>query len=556
MKHRVFAATLAAWLPVFLSGATHSVKVNADGSFSPRVITIASGDTVEWTLSGPGDSIVPLNWDGVSAGFCSAVRPYSADDPNEFTGPMPLAVPGIFTLSPLDVSFVTEPARSVCASGQPPVTVVGAEMLCRNPTLIGATMDSTWQDPGLTGVFIRLLWKDIQTAPGTADASFDFTILDREIDKAVRNGKVYSLGIKAGDDGTPAWLFDHGVTALQLQDSASDDAAACGSRMTLGNPTEITYQDHYFALLRKVAAHLKSRADRYRTLAYIKPSGANLFTHENRLPKRCTAGCICNTQVFAQHGYTPAGLYAFYQAQTSLLASEFPGKTMNYALIQEGFPRVSNSGAYEKSDGSSSGGALPGGTEQTQTIINNGQAAHGLLFSVAHNGLTTKKADNCLSNINAPGCPNKWVLQEGLEGQVTGWQTNNGEKVANPADTDSALLNAWTNSQGIYVELYEERFWEAVRQPNGIIDPHGSGSTMVQWDHAFHSRRTTLFPTLPEPFPSVYRHTFTRTLPSAGNQTFYYIHGAKCGTGNAVPAAVVILPPGQSPSTRRRAIRH
>ena len=88
--------------------------------------------------------------------------------------------------------------------------------------------------------------------------------------------------------------------------------------MTLGNPTEIAYQNRYFDLLRKVAAHIKSRADWYRALAYIKPSGANLFTHENRLPKRCTPGCICNTQLFAQHGYTPAGLYAFYQAQTAL----------------------------------------------------------------------------------------------------------------------------------------------------------------------------------------------------------------------------------------------
>ncbi|HKO55081.1 MAG TPA: hypothetical protein VJ276_04335, partial [Thermoanaerobaculia bacterium] len=388
------------------------------------------------------------------------------------------------------------------------------------------------------------------------DSSFDFTTLDREVDKAVKNGKVYSLGIKAGDDGTPAWLFTNGVTALQLQDSGSDDDAGCGSRMTLGSPTDVAYQNHYFALLRKVASHLKSRADWYRALAYIKPSGANLFSHENRLPKRCASGCVCNTQVFAEHGYTPAGLYAFYQAQTSLFVSEFPEKTMSYALIQEGFPRVSNSGAYETTSGNSSGGALPGGTEQTQTIINNGQAAHGLLFAVSHNGLTTKKADNCLANINAPGCPNKFVLQEGLEGQVTGWQTNNAEKVSNPADVDSALLNALANSQGVYVELYEERFWEAVRQPGGILDPAGSGRTMSQWAAEFQNRRRTLFPSIPDPFPTTYRHTFTRTLPdAAGNQTFHYVHGSKCGA-SASPAAIVVLPAGGTAPIRRRAARH
>jgi len=323
-------------------------------------------------------------------------------------------------------------------------------------------MNATWQDPCLTGVFIRLLWSELQKAPGTADSSFDFMVLDREMNQAVKNGKVFSLSIKAGDDGTPLWLFTKGVTALSLQDSGSDgEAAACGSKMTLGNPTEIAYQNRYFDLLRKIAAHIKSRADWYRALAYIKPGGANLFSHENRLPKRCDAGCICNTQVFAQNGYTPSGLYGFYQAQTALLAAEFPNKTMNYALIQDGFPRVNDSGGYEKSDGTSSGGALPGATEQTQTILNNGQATWGLLFAVAHNGLQVKRADNCLIDASTPGCPNKWVLQEGKEGQVTGFQTTNSEGVSNPPDVDSALQNALLNSQAVYVEFYEDRYWES-----------------------------------------------------------------------------------------------
>ena len=555
MKKCIITGIGAGLLPALLAAATYSVRVNADGSFSPAVVTISSGDTVEWTLSGPGDSIIPVKWDGRSSGFCSAVAPYSASDPNEFTGPMPQAVSGIFALSSLGAGFVIEPARSVCSSGLPPNVVVGAEMLCRSGAS-GAMMDATWQDASLTGVFIRLLWKDVQIAPGTADTSFDFTILDREINKAVQNGKVYSLGIKAGDDGTPSWLFTNGVTALALQDSGSEDPG-CGSRMTLGSPTEVTYQNHYFDLLRKVASHLKSRADWYRALAYIKPSGANLYTHENRLPKRCSTGCVCNTQIFAQHGYTPSGLYAFYQAQTDLLAAEFPGKTMSYALIQDGFPRVSDSGDYEKTDGTSSGGPLPGNTEQTQRILDNGQATHGLMFAVEHNGLAPKKVDTCLTDRNGLGCPNRWVLQEGAEGQVTGFQTSNEQKVANPVDVDSTLQNALINSQGVFVELYEERYWEAVRQPNGIIDPQGSGRTMAQWADQFHNRRRTLFPSLAEPFPTTYRHTFTRTLdPSAGNQIFYYVHGSKCASGNVAPASIVMLPAATSVPNRRRTVHH
>jgi hypothetical protein len=149
----------------------------------------------------------------------------------------------------------------------------------------------------------------------------------------------------------------------------------------------------------------------------------------------------------------------------------------------------------------------------------------------------------------------RWVLQEGAEGQVTGFQTNNESGVANPADTDSALQNALINSQGVFIELYEERFWEAVHQPNGVIDPLGSGRTMAQWADQFHSRRRTLFPSIPDPFPTTYRHTFTRTLPpQSGNQVFYYVHGSKCGIGNAVPGVVVLRP--ETPANRRRSVKH
>ena len=546
MKNRVLILTaIAVMLSASLAATTYKVKVNADGSFTPAVTFINSGDTVEWTLSAPGDSVIPINWDGLSAGYCSAVKPY---DPNDLTGPMPLAASGIFTLGPLASGYVVEPKKSTCTLGGQPDAVVGNEMLCHGGAL-GASLDSTWTDPSLTGVFIRLLWKDVQTAPGTADANFNFTALDREMNKAVKNGKLFTLAIKAGDDGTPTWLFTNGVTQLDLQDSGSDDPG-CGAKLSIGNPAEVAYQNRYFDLLRKIAAHIKTRADWYRSLAYIKPSGANLFTHENRLPKRCSPGCVCNTQIFAQHGYTPSGLYAFYQAQTALLASEFPNKTMSYALIQEGFPLVNNSGAYEKSDGTSSGGPLPGGTEQTQNIIDGGQAIYGLGFAVQHNGLQVKQIDTCASNLNGPGCPNRWVVQEGLEGQVTGFQTQNASQISTPAATDSAFQNALTNSQAVFIEIYEERYWEAVHQPNGIIDPLGSGRTMTQWATEFQNRRRTLFPTIPDPFSTTYRHTFTRTQ-ATGNQTFYYVHGAKCGVGNSVPGTIIIVPDGTNPARRR-----
>jgi hypothetical protein len=91
------------------------------------------------------------------------------------------------------------------------------------------------------------------------------------------------------------------------------------------------------------------------------------------------------------------------------------------------------------------------------------------------------------------------------------------------------------------------------------VNADGSFSppTMSQWAAQFQSRRRTLFPSLPDPFPKTYRHTFTRTLTQpSGNQIFYYVHGAKCGVGNAVPGAIVIQGTAPELPPRHRSVKH
>ena len=135
--------------------------------------------------------------------MCTPRRPFDANDRNEFTGPMPFAPSGVFTLSPLDEGFVETTAAN-CPSGSRLLSRGdNGKLLCSGSSAYETTLDSTWRNGRITGVFIRLLWKDIQPSAGT----YDFTVMRREIDQAVRNGKVYSLGIKAGDDGTPDWIF-------------------------------------------------------------------------------------------------------------------------------------------------------------------------------------------------------------------------------------------------------------------------------------------------------------------------------------------------------------
>lgn len=537
---------------------THTVTVNPDGTFSPAWVYIQDGDTVEWILSERTDSVVPATWSGAFPAICSSPKAFDPGDPNNFTGPMPFAPSGVFTLGPVDEGFAVESGG--CSAGNPKA-VVGNDYLCETGD-VGATMDSTWQSPHITGVFIRLKWNEVHLAPGTADASFDFTVLDREMDKAVQNGKLFSLAFKAGKHGTPDWIFDTdpdgtpranggGVNRLLLQDTGSN-GTGCGAVMFIGNPTDPEYLQHYTDLLRKVASHIKSRADWYRALAYIKPSGANLFTHENRLPKNCDAACICNTEVLAVDGYTPTGLYAFYEEQTRVLADEFPGKAMSYMLIQAGFPKINDSGDYLTSSGVSSGGALPRGTEQTEFILDQGQADHGAIFVVQHNGLGPIPASGTCPNEGlhpavppyaaaGTGCPNHWVLEEGAQGQITGFQTNNAQGVGTPVELEAAFENARVNSDAVFVEIYEQRLWEAENLSGGVLDPAATGWTIGEWADKFHDRR--LHVPQPDPFPMIHRHTFQRTLAGGGNQIIHYMNPSKCGaTGTTNYGAVVILP--------------
>jgi hypothetical protein len=532
------------------AAATHRVQFGADGSFSPAVVTIRSGDTVEWTFAARTQSVVSASAPASAPNVCPVPSAFPREGEAGFAGPMPFAPSGVFSLAPLEDRGLRV-GTGACPGGRG-MTVNGATICATGPAL--TTMEDTWADPNTTGVFIRLLWNGLQTAPGVADSDFDFTDLDREVTQAVRHGKVYSLAIKAGAEGTPDWIFSTeangrprpgnggGVTRLQLQDAGSspDRNAACGPRMTLGSPTDPAFQKLYFDMLTKVAAHLRSRADWYRALAYIKPSGANLFSHENRLPKRCSPGCICNTQVFAEHGYTPSRLYDFYRKQFALLKKEFPGKAISYQLIQDGFPAINDSGGYERADGSSSNGRpLPQGTEQTDRILEIGQNDLGPLFVVQHNGLQVYRGDceepagrrggragRAGAATRGLGCPNPWVLRAGADGKtITGFQTQNLSDITTPEQVDLALKNAWVNSEASFVELYEGPLWVAVHMNNGILP---SRKTIGQWADDFHGRRRKEFASMGDPFPKTYSHTFSGVAP--GTVTYFEPVSCRVGT--------------------------
>lgn len=521
---------------------TVHVTIDQDGVFSPRVVDINSGDTVQWDFFDAADSIIPAIV-GIVPAECPPILGYDPFDANDVTGPLPQAVPGIFSLSPDNDGY-----RSTLFTCWPTSEVmrIGNERLCTGGGY-QSTMATTWEDPTIDGVFIRLRWSDLNPGPGV----YDFTILDREVDQAVTHGKLYSLGIKAGGpafagerSGTPDWIFSTnpdgtvraggGVTRLHFVDhGGGPNEVKPGNPMDLGDPGEQAYRTLYFDTLSAVAEHLLERADRFRALAYIKLSGANLFTHENRLPGHCPSANRCSPATWASAGYTPDELYVFYDQQGWRLDEELPTKTLSYALIQAGFPIVSNAGAYLDSTGAVVGPVvppLPGDIEQTNHIINEGQDDHGERWAVQHNGLGPDLA------------PNDLVVREGGEGQPTGFQTNNPDKVRNSVELDDTLTNLEATSDGVFLEIYEQRLWEASRKNGGVLDPSKPvllQRTLRDWSDLLYARQRALFPTLPDPRPLSWSRLLTRTNP-IGPQYFYYRHGSKCGNGASQYGTIVV----------------
>ncbi|MGH6900572.1 MAG: hypothetical protein ACREJ5_29150 [Geminicoccaceae bacterium] len=312
--------------------------------------------------------------------------------------------------------------------------------------------------------------------------------------------------------------------------------------------------------LAAVAEHLQQNPAWYRALAYVKPSGANLITHENRLPNSCDPACpICNTAVWAADGYTPAGLYAFYEEQFQTIADAFPDKAMSYMLIQAGFPRVTDATDYLGCTAGCDPTNIPGGVEQTEEILAAiGAADHGARFVVQHNGLNEKPtgAAACPNDGIHPatgpfatagtGCPNPYVLRAGEDGQVTAFQTVNRGRVDTLAQLDATFLNALDNSDAIFVEAYESLLSEAV-ETGGALDPGAATPrTLLDWTSELNKRRRLnhfVSMGLPDPYPRTHSHTFTRTIGATGNEIYHYVDPATCGVSAPSNYGVIrILP--------------
>jgi hypothetical protein len=613
--------------------AAVSITVNPDGTFTPNPVNIQAGQMIKWTNLSTTDAVVQIgdptlfpNSDPCGIADNDLDHAFAAADPNEFTGPTRKAVSGIFVLGQNGPGLVQRLSTETCdcESESPPcnprqVTSLDGNSykLCSGEGAINQFLETTWSNPDITGVILRLNWRDIQIDNGGV-IEFYWADLDREMNKAVENGKLFTLDVRAGKHGTPDWIFNTytglagpgPVVPYTFKDwgsEASPPGNNCGFDLTIGSPVDTNYRELYIAMIEALAAHVASDSRWFQALAHVKISGANFLSSEARLPKRCYDGdgdgvldtiggddCLCNSKIWADAGYTPLLLYEYYRlVENSIYNAFYQRKSVGYQLIQAGFPKVESPTNFEGDSLQDQFGNLlldpPGttaddvnGVIQTEQVLQQGREGRftdssgsivdsvaGKLFVPQHSGLGRLPEDDGLAACsqavtvsmvtqqasfpistgtngdNGSGCPNRWAVEEGtLHSQIMGFQTNNPQGVGSPADVESALWNLTINSNGVFIELYEQLVWEiyhtlgtgataAVLDANRTTlmgNPAPYSKNLFTWAEELHERREKLVdltnPHLGDPFPSFHQHTFSKVITAP--ETYYYINPAKC----------------------------
>ena len=270
-----------------------------------------------------------------------------------------------------------------------------------NPACVrDQTLTSTWTDPGLQGVFLRLSWKAVNPSYGV----YDWSTLDREFIAAMRHGKTVTVGIEVGGNSIPDWVFKTGspttgaARKLLLKDwGTSADSApngSCGFDWAVASPSDAAFKTLFKQVLTEMGTHIRADQRKFSALAGVKVTGMGMATLENRLPARCniavrnpalgdtgtqghiitmgstslsspvfdskynqttdpsfarisdTSQCVCNPQVLAAGGYRPSVLRSFYAEVEATLQANFGFKQQVYMNVSDGFPQVGETGRF------------------------------------------------------------------------------------------------------------------------------------------------------------------------------------------------------------------
>jgi hypothetical protein len=426
--------------PISLLPLSPDAAGNIKTLWGGRNATVYAGTRVSFTGLGPLDDVIEVGSPSLTSDqLCNATdlgpgnahavvaqnpipaSPYAA---NELSGPYHTYPAGLYSLSPSNdacqylekIVPCTPPNEDDVASQGTTDYLCSVTRYLMDPTdpshilspptinpacVLGRSLDSTWSDPAIQGVFLRLDWNAMNPSYG----SYDWSLLDGELTKAVKNGKTVTVGIRVGGNSIPGWAFSTGdptlgpVKKVELRDwgtgGDSIPNGSCGFKYAVASPSDLAFKALFKKALADMAAHIREDQRRFSVLAGVKVTGLGMATLENRLPSRCnvavadatlgdtgtqghivsmastdlTTGvvfdaryrdvadpafgriedvskCVCNPQVLQNAGYKPSVLQAFYSEIETTIHDSFGYKQQVYMSISAGFPQIGETGRF------------------------------------------------------------------------------------------------------------------------------------------------------------------------------------------------------------------
>ncbi|HEY4773549.1 MAG TPA: beta-galactosidase, partial [Xanthobacteraceae bacterium] len=262
--------------------------------------------------------------------------------------------------------------------------------------------DEVYQVDGVDGIYVRLVWRTIAPAPGR----FDWSTLDRELDRVERTGKKLSIGVRAGA-WTPGWLYEQGVRGSRFVVGAHGGGLGRCDEHTLPWPWDDRYQQAYIDMMRALAAHLKARPRSYELLRIVKITGINQRSEEMRMPANAVAGikraggCAISDAVseWRAAGYRPSKVVEAWRRMAEGVAASFPDKLLAIEVLDRNdFPAIAEPGRGELID-------------VKAQIVALGLGLFPGRFAVQWDGLSAVRAADS-------------VIASGRRGAIVGWQTN------------------------------------------------------------------------------------------------------------------------------------
>ncbi len=297
------------------------------------------------------------------------------------------------------------------------------------------------------GVYIRMVWNTIEPAPGR----YDWSLLDFELEKALKAGKKISVSVIAGGYA-PEWLWDKGAQNSTFVVGQGGGANRRCRNLKLGWPWDPVYQDAFVAMMKALAQHLRDVPGAYEAVRIVKLTGINQITEELRLPsgdgtqRGMPDPCLSDaTQLWRTAGYKPSLLVQAWNKIAVGINEAFPDKLLATDILDRNdFPPIGENGGPVR---------IP---KVKDEIIRSGISRFPSRYAVQWNGLSAERVSTV-------------VEAAGRAGAVIGWQTNAfrgrdgaGCNVARaePAQTCDdqrylAILDRGIAAGGKYIEIWQ-----------------------------------------------------------------------------------------------------